>query len=78
MPAKNPRINVVLPRSAYKAVQEMAAREGVSLSAVTGDLVKEALELREDAALAAWGEERLRSYDPAQAVDHKDAWKKRR
>ena len=78
MPAKNPRINVVLERSAYEAVKEIAEREGISLSAVTGDLVREALELREDDALAAWGEERLRTYDPAEAVDHKDAWKKRR
>jgi hypothetical protein len=77
MPAKNPRINVVLERSSFEAVKEMSEREGISLSAVTGDLVKEALELREDDALAAWGEERLKSYDPSKAVDHKDAWKKR-
>jgi hypothetical protein len=77
MPAKNPRINVVLEKSSFEVVKEIAEREGLSLSNVTRDLIREGLELREDGALAAWGEERLKSYDPAKAEDHKDAWKKR-
>lgn len=51
MPTKNPRINVVLEKGLYSTINEMAANEGISMSLVMRDLVKEALEIREDIAL---------------------------
>jgi hypothetical protein len=51
MPAKNPRVNTVLPPALYATVAKLAHREGVSLSRKVGDLVREALELEEDIGL---------------------------
>ena len=47
MPAKNPRINVVLDAPLYNQVQFLAGKDGVSLSTKVRDLLKEALELKE-------------------------------
>ena len=52
MPAKNPSVNVVLEKPLYNALHDLAEDEGVSMSMLMRDLVKEALELREDRALA--------------------------
>jgi hypothetical protein len=51
MPSKNPRVNTVLPPEIYKAVARLAKRDGISLSHKVNDLVREALELEEDAGL---------------------------
>ena len=53
MPAVNPRINVVVDKSLYETIHNMAKKRGVSMAMVMRDLVKEAVELREDAALVA-------------------------
>jgi metal-responsive CopG/Arc/MetJ family transcriptional regulator len=53
MPAKNPRINVVLEKPLYQNVERMARKDGVSLSLKVRDLVREALEMEEDIALAS-------------------------
>jgi len=44
MPARNPRVNVVLEKPLYEAVDHLAKEEGVSRSTVVRDLVKEAIE----------------------------------
>lgn len=59
MPSKNPRVNAVLSPDLYAAVAKLAHREGVSLSQKVGDLVREALELEEDAALDAIATRRM-------------------
>jgi hypothetical protein len=53
MPSKNPRVNTVLPPELYSAVARLAKQEGISLSHKVNDLVREALELEEDAGLDA-------------------------
>jgi len=58
MPAKNPRINVVLEKPLYRHIQRLARDEGVSLSLKVRDLIKEALEAHEDIALAEFAEDR--------------------
>ena len=60
MPAKNPRINVVLEEPLYITVERLAKRDKVSLSLKVRDLVKEALEMEEDAALSAFAEEGIK------------------
>jgi hypothetical protein len=55
-------------------MQGLAEEEGVSLSMLARDLIKESLELREDAALAAFAEKREKSFDPAGALTHKQVW----
>jgi predicted DNA-binding protein len=74
MPAKNPRINVVLDDNIYKNVQFLAETDGVSLSTKVRDLVKEALEIQEDLYLAAFAEEREKNWDNSTAVTHDEIW----
>ena len=74
MPAKNPRINVVLDTPLYKDVQFLAEKDGVSLSTKVRDLIKEAIETQEDIYLAAFADERERTLDKASILTHEDVW----
>lgn len=74
MPAKNPRINIVVEPSLYGAMQDLATNEGVSMSTITRKLIREAIDLREDVALAALADTRIKTFDKNKALTHKDAW----
>lgn len=68
MPSAHPRINTVLEPPLYKAVKRLADRDRVSLSQKIRDLVRDALELLEDAALEELVTERRKN--PAPAISH--------
>lgn len=53
MSSKNPRVNAVFEEPLFHAVENLAKREGVSLSQKVRDLVREAIELNEDEGLEA-------------------------
>lgn len=74
MPTKNPRVNVVLEKPLYRNVEFLAKRDGVSLSLKVRDLIKEALEVEEDFALAMFAEEREKNFDRATALKHDEVW----
>ena len=74
MPAKNPRINIVLDKSLYKSVQFLAERDGVSLSSKARELLKEAMEIHEDIYLSAFAEEREKTFDISSALSHEEVW----
>ena len=74
MPARNPRVNVVLEKPLYEAVGHLAKEEGISLSTVVRDLVKEAIEIREDIDLGRIAESRKKSLKRSRALAHKDIW----
>ncbi len=74
MPTKNPRVNVVLEKPLYESIRRMAKKEDVSLSLKIRDLVREALEAEEDAALAQFADERERSFKRSRALTHKRVW----
>jgi predicted DNA-binding ribbon-helix-helix protein len=74
MPAKNPRINVVLEKPLYNTLHDLAKDEGISMSMLMRDLVKDALDLREDLALANFAEEREGTFDRQQALNHDEVW----
>ena len=74
MPARNPRVNVVLEKPLYEAVGHLAKEEGVSLSTAVRDLVKEAIEIREDIDLARLAETREQSLKRSRVLTHKDVW----
>jgi hypothetical protein len=74
VPVKNPRINVVLERPLYHTVEQLANRDGVSLSLKVRDLVKEALEIEEDLALSAFAEKRERTFTKTKALKHREVW----
>lgn len=68
MPTKNPRVHTVLEAPLHKAVSLLAKRDGVSLSQKVRDLVREAIEYLEDAALDAFAERRRRSFQSGKAL----------
>ena len=74
MPAKNPRINVVLDMPLYKNVQFLAEKDGVSLSAKMRELLKDALEIEEDIYLASIAQEREMTLDITDTFTHEETW----
>jgi len=74
MPAKNPRINVVLEKPLYQNVERIARKDGVSLSLKVRDLVKEALEMEEDIALATIAEKREKTLTRKKTLSHDEVW----
>ena len=74
MPTKNPRINVVLEKPLYRSVERIARKDGVSLSLKVRDLVKEALEMEEDIALASVAEEREKTFARKKSLAHHEVW----
>ena len=78
VPAKNPRVNVVLERPLYDALGRLARREGSSLSTKARDLLRDALETYEDLALTKIAEERERTPVRSVGLTHNDVWRGRR
>jgi len=74
MPAKNPRIHVVLEKPLYQAVELLARKEKISLSMKIRDLVREALETGEDIALTEIAEEREKTFKKTRALSHREVW----
>lgn len=74
MPAKNPRVNVVMEKPLFSYIHDISQKEGLSMSMVVRDLIKEALEAREDDALSRFAEERDRTLDPSKALTHEEVW----
>lgn len=75
MPAKNPRVNIVLDQTLYNVLGRLAQRDGISMSLEARDLIKEALETKEDIYWDVVAAERKRTYSAKKAVAHKDIWK---
>lgn len=76
MPAKNPRVNVVLERPLYDALGRVAKTDGASLSTKARDLIRDALELREDAGLYDVAAER--ALDRGTGLSHDEVWAQER
>jgi len=77
MPARNPRVNVVLDKPLYEAARRLARRDGMSVSSKVRDLVRDALEVEEDRALAHLASHRERTYVPSKALSHQEVWSRR-
>jgi metal-responsive CopG/Arc/MetJ family transcriptional regulator len=74
MPTKNARINVVVEKPLYTLIDEISKERGISKSMLVRDLVIEAIDLREDQALARFADERDKSFDKSKALTHKEVW----
>lgn len=74
MPAKNPRINVVLDPPLYKNVQFLAEKDGVSLSTKVRDLLKDAMEIQEDIYLVELAEKRETTLAVNETLNHDETW----
>jgi hypothetical protein len=55
-------------------MHDLAISESVSLSTITRDLIREAIDLREDVALAAFAATRMKSFDGNAALSHEEVW----
>ncbi|MCK7505325.1 MAG: DUF6290 family protein [Desulfobacterales bacterium] len=53
----------------------LANSEGVSMSAIARDLILEAIELREDVALATFADKRMKTFNRKASLSHDDVWK---
>jgi len=74
MPTKNPRVNIVVEPPLYSVMHDLATLEGVSMSTIARDLIREAINLREDVALAAFADERTKTFDRKNALSHDETW----
>jgi predicted DNA-binding protein len=74
MPTKNPRVNIVVEQPLYTVMQDLAASEGISMSTLARDLIREAIDIREDVALAALADSRMKTFNRKKALSHKDVW----
>jgi hypothetical protein len=74
MPTKNPRVNIVVEPLLYGIMRDLAATEQVSMSTLARDLIREALELREDVALDAFADSRMKSFRRNAALSHEETW----
>ena len=74
MPTKNPRINVALEKPVYLLIAKIAKEKGISMSMVTRDLVREALEIHEDAVLVEFAEERDAILSEKDTLAHAEIW----
>jgi hypothetical protein len=74
MPTKNPRINVALEKPIYSLIEKLAEQRGLSLSMVTRDLIREALEIHEDAVLSTVAEERESTLTERETLTHDEVW----
>ena len=75
MPTKKPRVNIVVEPPLYSAMHDLATIEGISMSTIARDLIREAIDLREDVALATLADTRMKTFDRKVALSHKDVWK---
>jgi len=73
MPTINPRINITLEKTLALLLEQQAKIEHKSVASVAKELILEALERREDMALAAIAE--IRDAKDAKRIKHKDVWK---
>ncbi len=74
MPTHRPRIQVTLDDQSNGLLATMADDYHVSKSALAAELIREALELREDRALSDISNKRIAD-DKGARVSHADAWK---
>ena len=74
MATKHPRLNVVLEKPVLQSVRQLAKRDGVSVSLKARDLIREALELYEDAYWAQLAQERWKTFDRKTALTHEQVW----
>ena len=78
MPAKNPRVNVVLERPLYVSVVRSAKRDGVSVSTKVRDLVREAVETSEDFMLVTIASAREAGFNWQNGLAHEHVFPRTR
>lgn len=75
MPTKLPRLNVVLDPAVYSVILRLSKKEGLSMSLVARDLLREALLIYEDLYWAREAETREKTFVRQKALRHDQVWK---
>ena len=75
MPTKNPRLNIVIEPKLYSLLSKLASSKGLSLSLFSRDLIKEALEVREDVYWQEVALKRDKDLSHSKSLSHKNVWK---
>ena len=75
MATKLPRINVVTEPYIYQAIRKLAKKEGLSMSLITRDLIREALLIYEDAYWVKEARARERTFIREKALKHNEVWR---
>jgi hypothetical protein len=75
MPTKNPRLNIVIEPKLYSLLCKLSDSKGISLSLYSRDLIKEALEVREDLYWQEVASKRDKELSHSKHLSHKDVWK---
>ena len=70
MPTKHPRLNVVLEQPVMRSVRQLAAHNGISVSLEARELIRQALELYEDAYWVEQAREREKTFNRKTALTH--------
>lgn len=73
MPTLNPRINITLEPEIAKIIYQLAIKNKQAVSSMAKELILDALESREDIALANIAA--IRDVAGKKTFSHKDAWK---
>ncbi len=74
MATKNPRLNVVLEPVLMKDVDHLAKAQGVSLSTMARDLIKEALGTYEDGQWQKIAQKRESNFSHKRSLSHDEVW----
>ena len=74
MATKNPRLNVVLEPSLMHGIDHLARSQGVSLSTMARDLIREALDTYEDGQWQKMTQKRETTFSSKKALSHDEVW----
>ena len=74
MATKYPRLNVVLEPSVYRCIKRLSHQEGLSMSLVARDLLREAISTYEDIYWVREAETREKSFSKRKALRHSQVW----
>ena len=75
MATKLPRLNVAVEPSIFRTIQRLSKREGLSMSLIVRDLVREALSIHEDAFWVKEAEAREKTFTRSKAKSHSEVWR---
>jgi hypothetical protein len=75
MPTKNPRVMVVLEPPLQRWLKMNAEKQGISVSSMIRDIIRDTYRESENEQWVKEGEARLATFDRRKAVSHNDAWK---
>ncbi len=75
LPTKHPRLTIVLEKEIYDTIKHLARIKRVSMSTIVSDLLKIALELKEDILISNFVDNR--NIDENCLLGHEETWEKK-